>query len=184
MPQGLYDLYYDVQNAASNYRGSIEALQAALNAEHPVLYIATADMKQYWFMKIETATLQSDTNGAYAISVSGRGIRVYLTSPVSPTNLLNDTTRLIGERLPGSSVDIVHSVLNNCIQRYEVFGCSTMNITPARIIISDLLRTSTVTDVDDYLLGVMPYSNFVGNFAKYASFIVDCDYSAGTYPNA
>lgn len=174
MEDNVYDLYDSVKSSVSDFMESLSLMHTNFVNEHPTIYVASKDLKQYWFLQVEESTLISDSfNDAYAVSVRGRGVRVYLSSPVSPSQIMDDTTHLTGSNKPSSYGDIANSCFANTLIRYEVFGHISASITPSRISISDVIRNATSADLDDYLIDTIPNPEFVGNFAKYASWLLN-----------
>ena len=178
----------------NNTPPAIQGLIDALNQNHDILYIVDRDLMHYWFIRAEENTLLTDADemgmgfmlkGPYAIKVAGPGVRVYLDSPLPVNIFLNDNiVKQAGH--PASFSELQNSCFGDKLNRYEVFGRISTTISQQRMIISDIIRNDTTADTDDYYLGVLPNSNFVGNFIKYAANIVDCNQnnSNGMRPTA
>lgn len=181
MDADIHTLYTYVKQDVATFQQKLTLVKQELDSTAPVIYVTTKDMKQYWFMKVESSMLLSDGAGPHTISVTGRGIRIYLTQAVDPSILLSDSN-LIGNNRPLNFSAVQSSCLNS-INRYEVFGNCAVGITQSKISISDIFRNVTSAAIDDYLLGVMPYSHFVGNLAACCAKIVDYDNSNGMAPN-
>lgn len=172
MDYDVYALYESLKTEVHAFKDSLSSLHYYFSSDHPVIYVATNDLKQYWFLQVEESTLSQDGTGSYGVAIKGRGVRVYLNAPVSPLTLLSDSY-LMGENKPSSAGDFAHCCLSSALIRYEVFGHINASVTPSKISISDVIRNATGPDIDDYLLGELPHPNFVGNFAKYASWLLN-----------
>lgn len=183
----IYTEYNDVKDKVNTFRNSLNNLYTSLttlyNDQLPVLYIATADKKQFWFIQCETVTLNNDADGHYSISISGCGVRAYFASEVDmsagansfPTVLAqkaDPSSSLYDSAWPNMSSDFAHCGMGN-LTRYEVFGQLNVNYSPQRMSISDMIRNNTIGNTDDFLIGHIKNPHFVGNFAKTASHILD-----------
>lgn len=174
MEYNVYDLYETVKQSVEDFKESLSYMHTYFVENHPTIYVAAKDLKQYWFLQVEESTLLQDSYlDNYAVSVKGRGVRVYLSSPVTPNQIIDDTAHLTGTNKPSSYGDIANSCFANTLIRYEVFGHIGANITPSRISISDVIRNATSASLDDYLVDVIESSSFIGNFAKYASWLLN-----------
>lgn len=193
----IYNEYNDVKDKVDGFRNALSGLRHQLttlyNDQLPVLYIATADKKQFWFIQCETVTLNNDTAGPYSISVLGCGVRAYFANEVDMSTGADSFPTLLETYANPSSADyksywpslgshIAHVSGMGSLTRYEVFGRLHVNITPQKMSISDIIRNNTIGDVDDYLIGQIKNPHFVGNFARTASRILDID-GLGSIPD-
>lgn len=175
----VYDNYEAVKGRIAEYREQLDTLYTYLNNNHPAIYVANADKKQYWFLAVEQVSKISDAGGTYCISINGRGIRVYFKNAVEPSIFTASNTHLMGDGKPGDSGDLTHEGCGSLI-RCEIFGNLQAEFAPDKISFSDLMRNSTINDADDFLIGVLPSSHFIGNFAKAASGLLSlCPYNIG-----
>ena len=195
----IYNDYNNVKSKVVVFRNTLIDLYGQLttlyNDQLPVLYIATADKKQFWFIQCETVTLNNDTTpGPYSISVLGCGVRAYFANEVDmstdagsfpwalETYANPSDTANYRPYWPSSGQDFVHISGMGSLTRYEVFGHLLTNITPQKMSVSDIIRNNTIGDVDDYLIGQIKNPHFVGNFARTASLILELD-GLGPIPN-
>ena len=179
MFDAIYDSYENVKGSIAEYRECLNALYTYLYNNHPAIYVANADLKQYWFLSVEQVSKINDRSGAYCISINGRGIRVYFKNAVSPSEFTSNAY-LTGEDKPMMLADLTEGGCGSLI-RCEIFGNLQAEFAPDKISFSDLMRNSTINDTDDFLIGELPNSHFIGNFAKAASnyLLSLCPYNIG-----
>lgn len=178
MSDAIYDSYENVKGSIAEYRECLNALYTYLNDNHPAIYVANADKKQYWFLAVEQVSKISDIGGTYCISINGRGIRVYFKNAVEPSTFTASNTHLMSDNKPAGSGDLIHGGCGS-LTRCEIFGALQGTVAD-KISFSDLMRNSTINDADDFLIGELPSSHFIGNFAKAASSLLSsCPYNIG-----
>lgn len=171
-----YTRYQAVIDRIGIYRQKLDNLFTFFNNQHPVIYVAAANKKQYWFMKVETVSKNLENGGTYSLSISGRGVRAVFSQPVDPVYFTDSQyTYMVGENRPHNPNAFTHTSPTDTLTRCEIYGRINSNITPDKISFSDIMRNSTVVDLDDYLIGLLPYSHFVGNFAAAALGLLDFD---------
>ena len=175
----VHDNYEAVKGSITEYREQLDTLYTYLYNNHPAIYVANADLKQYWFLAVEQVSKINDRGGTYCISINGRGIRVYFKNAVNPS-VFTSNAYLTGENRPMMLADLTEGGCGSLI-RCEIFGNLQTEFAPDKISFSDLMRNSTINDTDDFLIGELPHSCFIGNFAKAASnyLLSLCPYNIG-----